>query len=115
MLAEAQAAQWEPDHTMLCCHECSCVVLQAMQAAKASPGILKTCASQKLLDQLNECNKLLESVQKVSLHWRDCRHTCNCMLAAGPSGMHWQCCRSRVISHSSLLCSEDEPEPSACS
>ena len=36
-----------------------------MQAAKATPGILKMCGSQKLLDQLTECNKLLESVQKV--------------------------------------------------
>ena len=44
---------------------------QTMQAAKASPGILKTCASQKLLDQLNECNKLLESVQKVMPLLRD--------------------------------------------
>ena len=37
-----------------------------MQSAKATPGILKMCGSQKLLDQLTECNKLLESVQKVS-------------------------------------------------
>lgn len=36
-----------------------------MQAAKATPGILKMCGSQKLLDQLTECNKLLETVQKV--------------------------------------------------
>jgi len=36
-----------------------------MQAAKATPGIFKMCGSQKLLDQLTECNKLLESVQKV--------------------------------------------------
>ena len=41
--------------------------VQTMQAAKATPGILKMCGSQKLLDQLTECNKLLESVQKVSL------------------------------------------------
>ena len=39
--------------------------MQTMQAAKATPGILKMCGSQKLLDQLTECNKLLESVQKV--------------------------------------------------
>jgi len=39
--------------------------VQTMQAAKATPGILKMCGSQKLLDQLTECNKLLESVQKV--------------------------------------------------
>ena len=47
--------------------ECTvhCVALQTMQAAKATPGILKICGSQKLLDQLTECNKLLESVQKV--------------------------------------------------
>lgn len=45
--------------------ELMCVVLQTMQAAKATPGILKMCGSQKLLDQLTECNKLLESVQKV--------------------------------------------------
>jgi len=38
-----------------------------MQAAKATPGILKMCGSQKLLDQLTECNKLLESVQKVCI------------------------------------------------
>ncbi|KAL3152615.1 hypothetical protein ABBQ32_001632 [Trebouxia sp. C0010 RCD-2024] len=38
---------------------------KTMQAAKATPGILKMCGSQKLLDQLTECNKLLESVQKV--------------------------------------------------
>ncbi len=44
-----------------------------MQAAKATPGILKTCGSQKLLDQLTECNKLLESVQKVCV-------ACFCML-----------------------------------
>lgn len=44
-----------------------CVVLQTMQAAKATPGILKMCGSQKLLDQLTECNKLLESVQKVHI------------------------------------------------
>ncbi|KAL0019092.1 hypothetical protein WJX77_000912 [Trebouxia sp. C0004] len=37
---------------------------KTMQAAKATPGILKMCGSQKLLDQLTECNKLLESVQK---------------------------------------------------
>lgn len=41
------------------------VFVQTMQAAKATPGILKMCGSQKLLDQLIECNKLLESVQKV--------------------------------------------------
>ena len=41
------------------------LLLQTMQAAKATPGILKMCGSQKLLDQLTECNKLLESVQKV--------------------------------------------------
>ena len=41
-------------------------VVQTMQAAKATPSILKMCGSQKLLDQLTECNKLLESVQKVS-------------------------------------------------
>lgn len=45
--------------------ELMCVALQTMQAAKATPGILKMCGSQKLLDQLTECNKLLESVQKV--------------------------------------------------
>ncbi len=39
--------------------------MQTMQAAKATPGTLKMCGSQKLLDQLTECNKLLESVQKV--------------------------------------------------
>lgn len=41
-------------------------VVQTVQAAKATPSILKMCGSQKLLDQLTECNKLLESVQKVS-------------------------------------------------
>ena len=43
---------------MLCC-------LQTVQSAKANPSVLKVCNSQKLLDQFNECNKLLDGVQKV--------------------------------------------------
>ncbi|KAK9803422.1 hypothetical protein WJX72_010826 [[Myrmecia] bisecta] len=37
---------------------------KSLAAAKASPGVLKVCSSQKLLDQFVESNKLLESVQK---------------------------------------------------
>lgn len=51
---------------MLACGLSCSGVVQTMQAAKATPSILKMCGSQKLLDQLTECNKLLESVQKVS-------------------------------------------------
>ena len=40
--------------------------LQTVQSAKANPSVLKVCSSEKLLDQFNECNKLLDSVQKVS-------------------------------------------------
>ena len=40
--------------------------LQTIQGAKANPSVLKVCSSEKLLDQFNECNKLLDSVQKVT-------------------------------------------------
>ncbi|WIA31960.1 hypothetical protein OEZ86_002815 [Tetradesmus obliquus] len=37
---------------------------KTLDAAKRSPGLLKMCGSQKLLDQFIESNKLLDSVQK---------------------------------------------------
>ena len=58
-------------------------LLQTMQAAKATAGILKMCGSQKLLDQLTECNKLLESVQKV---WSGTLYLSACRLMYGTTG-----------------------------
>ncbi|KAF6265909.1 dynein heavy chain 2 [Scenedesmus sp. NREL 46B-D3] len=37
---------------------------KTLDAAKRSPGLLKMCGSQKLLNQFTESNKLLDSVQK---------------------------------------------------
>ena len=38
--------------------------MQALEAARRTPNMLRACASQKLLDGLSESNKLLEGVQK---------------------------------------------------
>jgi dynein heavy chain, axonemal len=37
---------------------------RALAAAAAAPAILEVCSSSKLLEQFNECNAALDSVQK---------------------------------------------------